>query len=106
MKVTVISVVVDTLVTACKSLEKKTRERTETISSTALLRSLKYSEGSQRFEETCYHSNSCERLPTNAGVKNSGHRNRIWHRKMRHARNEKRQTAPYERNGTTKSRQD
>ena len=34
----------------------------------------------------------------------SGHKIGIWHRKMRHASNEKRQTTPYGRNGTTKSR--
>ena len=34
----------------------------------------------------------------------SEYRNGIWHRKMRHDSNEKRQTTPYERNGTTKSR--
>ena len=35
----------------------------------------------------------------------SRHRHGIWHRKMRHARNIKRQTTPYGRNGNTKSRQ-
>ena len=35
----------------------------------------------------------------------SGHRDGIWHWKMRHASYEKRQTTPYERNGTTKSRE-
>ena len=36
----------------------------------------------------------------------SGHRKEIWQRKMSHASNEKRQTTPDGRNGTTKSRQD
>ena len=36
----------------------------------------------------------------------SGHRDVIWHRKMYHARNEKRPTIPDGRNGTAKSRQD
>ena len=32
----------------------------------------------------------------------SGHRDGIWHRKMCHASNEKRETTPYGWNGTTK----
>ena len=36
--------------------------------------------------------------------KNLKNRDGIWHRKMRDASNEKRQTTPYGRNGTPKSR--
>ena len=43
----------------------------------------------------------------NIGSENiqSGHWDGIWHRKMRHASNEKRETTHYGQNGTTKSRQ-
>ena len=68
-----IPIVIGALGTVTKGLIKglkdlEIRGRAETIQTTALLRS---GEESLRLEETCSHSNSCERPSALADVKNS-----------------------------------
>ena len=73
MKVTVIPIVIGALGTMPKGLVKKLEElkiggRAETIPTTSLLRPARIL---RRVLETCYHSDSSERLSANAGVNNS-----------------------------------
>ena len=67
MKVTVIPVVIGILGRKPKRLGKNTGERIEIIQTTDRP---EYREESLRPEETCCRSDSCERPPVNAVVKN------------------------------------
>ena len=78
MKVTVIPMVVDALGKIPKGLVKgledlEIRGQVESIQTTTLLRSVRIlsEEEFWRLEETCCHSNSCQRTSANAGMKNS-----------------------------------
>ena len=73
MKETVIPIVVGTLGTVHKGLEKRvgrleTRSRIDTIQTIALLKSGRIF---RRVQETCCHSDSCEKQPVKTDVKNS-----------------------------------
>ena len=72
MKVALIPVVIGAFWTDPKALEKRFDKldirRTETIQTTVLLKS-DYLAKSWRFEETCCHSDSCEKPPVKTGLK-------------------------------------